>query len=1206
MLKALLYAYVLGGITFIPLLIVAALFITVYTSVPVGDFDVTKKTRGRLEADNALEEEKAPEADTPPLETNDAPRTRKGWLTMRRTFEESTGDGGYVTLVRSFLDSRSKDPKRSRPKDMWYVVLKGKVLYLYEDEEMSECEAAVELSGHQVVIYPEGLPDAELYAKRNAICLKPKVANPDTMPSVTREMRLEKDNVEETLETSTTSGKKREAQREALLEEEKKKNAAREEALDPSTPWFIFVRSNVEMEDWYFALIHASEQPTQTPTLLPLRAIFEPADMNHLVSTLDEQPDVIPMRWLNALLGRIFFSHYRTHNLEAYIIGRLMKKLSKVKRPAFLTEVEVTQVSVGNKAPMLSKPMLKELTKEGDASIEVHLQYKGEVRITVEATAVINLGARFKSYTVKLTLAAVLKELEGNLLVKVKRPPSNRIWYAFTQTPRMVLEVEPIVSDRQITWNMILSTIESKFKEIIQESVVMPNMDDIAFFDTEEYEHRGGIWSDTCRKPYVPSSASAVPDEVQSVASAPLPDTTSISSGDSIAPATKSLDEISVSSAPTIPTEGASSSTSPLDDSNDSSRNNTRRRTWFSSVRSEDLNSLAGPGFDTDNNQEKTEEHRGRTLEPEKSPTTRSHSTPSKPETRDVTPERTTNDEPESSFQKSRRSASVSQSSSVKMDAEEQDDEAMAPRTKSTPVTPRKNSDASQIARTPSPPSFFSALKSKAADKQAINTAKEAMRKWGMNVNWGGFKKEASSTSNGSGDEGSNGSPPRGGGGGLHPDSSNSTFNSLTHKARASYAEVRAAVAERKERERTPSSNFSEDGLRPASPSTPQNQRTRVTSTGGSSSKGGFLPLPNGSVYSEVPSNPSIVSSATKRLSGTFAGGGASSSTTLTPPRLANKKSTPSISKVNTEVDAQDTVISPGLAQTPSHASSSHSSHSQQTQPTIDLDTAPTQPIHVQPQAKTMSIPGIHASHRGEVQAMGYVAPPPDPPAPSSAGGAVEGVLNLKNPAIQSVYRLWKKDGAAKEGSSSTGSQQSQQGQETSPGAVSESPQSESSVDLESDPATNSSNPTASTSTSTSPPTPVPPTVKPTPPPLPPRSNPRPLSGVLVGASPAPTPIPASVPAPASTTVPESVMSPSAAEALKRVVMRDEEMRAGAVGTSEQEEGGQEGGRTDASADVGPSPAGESVAPAAPTAPSVPIPPKTPPALPPRRIQTPA
>ncbi|EFI28706.1 endoplasmic reticulum protein [Coprinopsis cinerea okayama7 len=944
MFKALLYAYVLGGLTFIPLVVAVVIFITVYTSVPVGDTDMAKKKRGQMEADS-VEEEKDNDGEVmdgdkdngsaadPQLELNDKPTTRKGWLTVRRTFEEEENDTSYVTLVRSFLDSRSKDPKRSRPKDMWYAVLKRNILYLYEDEGMTECEAAIELSGHDVVIYPEGLPDGELYAKRNAICLRRKTPASSNLASVTKEMKLGKEEVESQLERKPSSAKKKAREREALLEADKKIDAARDEAFDPETPWFIFVRSNLEMEDWYFSLLHASSHPAQTPTLLPLRSVFDPTDMNHLVNTLDNQPDVIPMRWLNALLGRIFFSHYRTHHLEAYIIGRLMKKLEKVKRPQFLTDIAVTEVSVGTRPPMFSKPMLKELTKEGDASLEVHFQYKGEIRITIEATAVINLGARFKSYTVKLVLAAVLKELEGNLLVKVKRPPSNRIWYAFTQTPRMVLAVEPIVSDRQITWGMILSTIESQIKEIIRESVVMPNMDDIAFFDSLPYAHRGGIWADASRQMH-PRAFVTPPEgeeDVQSSQSAPNPGSSSTEP-----PATLTSQSDDLLAVKSSSSSSSSDSKSALSDPTDSTRNNTRRKTWFSSVKSDDGSGLLSDVFSGSGDENGSKHRRGR-----------------KGYTGTTTDEEGPSRSPSRSSR--RRSAhSVSSQKSYKTDQGSQseagtsyrshsrlsnrDDDEDSSYLRSRPTTPeRRRSDVSLKNRSPSPPSFFSTLKSKAGDKQALtNTAKETIRKW--SANWG-LKKD--STDDSSSHDGA---------------STSSRLNAGTsppsgHKPRASYAEVRAAVAERKEKE-------------------------RLAETEGNSNSNPPTTLSNGSAHaqnqassSDNPIYPSIVSSSAR----------------LSTPRLATKKSTPSISRVNTDIDAE---------------------------PPVSLET----PIHVQPQAKTMSIPGIHAKNRGEIQSLGHVASPQTPTPPVLSTAPTPSTIiesKLKNPAIQTVYRFWKSPGNA-------------------------------------------------------------------------------------------------------------------------------------------------------------------------------------------------
>ena len=60
-LKALVYAYILGGLTFVPLALLAAVFFAIYTSVPVADPDPAKGTRAKLEKESQEEEKEEEE-----------------------------------------------------------------------------------------------------------------------------------------------------------------------------------------------------------------------------------------------------------------------------------------------------------------------------------------------------------------------------------------------------------------------------------------------------------------------------------------------------------------------------------------------------------------------------------------------------------------------------------------------------------------------------------------------------------------------------------------------------------------------------------------------------------------------------------------------------------------------------------------------------------------------------------------------------------------------------------------------------------------------------------------------------------------------------------------------------------------------------------------------------------------------------------------
>jgi hypothetical protein len=143
-----------------------------------------------------------------------------------------------------------------------------------------------------------------------------------------------------------------------------------------------------------------------------------------------------------------------------------MKKVKKIKTPSFLGDIVVKEVDVGTTPPFFSKPMLKELTTEGEASFEVEMHYTGDFKIHIATTAMIPTGFS-KPYNINLELLAIVKGLHGNMVVQIKKPPSNRLWYSFTKMPEVELRVEPVVSDRKIQLGMVLKAIEKQIRDAV-------------------------------------------------------------------------------------------------------------------------------------------------------------------------------------------------------------------------------------------------------------------------------------------------------------------------------------------------------------------------------------------------------------------------------------------------------------------------------------------------------------------------------------------------------------------------------------------------------------------------------------------------------------------------------------------------------------------------------------------------------------------
>jgi hypothetical protein len=483
-------AYLLGGVTFLPLLLIAVVATAWFTFPKVHDQGADGTKNDGAKKDTSVDVKGAVQEDTfspdgaanatfAVLRSYNLQTALSALNTKPNSASNGAGEGSgegagqesmsvYQSMYRSVFD-RSKTPLQRKPlaeddespagvqarakaaapsSNIFHIVLRHGHLMLYDSPAELEVRHVISMAHHSVSLSDgdgddEAMPDADLFIKRTAILLKPRASSA----------------IDDAIKGSSPQPK----------------------------PFYLFSSNCSEKEDFYHALVAAqAESPSPQP--------LDSSCSIKLQSNIHSNSLTPETRAFNALINRVFLALHRTPFLEDLVREKIEKKISRVAKPAFISYVNVQSIDLGDAGPILSNPRLKDINISGDMILSMDVKYTGGVKIVISAVAKLDLGQRFKVRTVDLVLAGSLQRLQGRMLVRVKPPPSNRIWFCFETLPDMEIKIEPVVSSRQITYNWILRTIENRIREVFAETLVKPNWDDVPFFDTHGQVYRGGIW----------------------------------------------------------------------------------------------------------------------------------------------------------------------------------------------------------------------------------------------------------------------------------------------------------------------------------------------------------------------------------------------------------------------------------------------------------------------------------------------------------------------------------------------------------------------------------------------------------------------------------------------------------------------------------------------------------------------------------------
>lgn len=257
------------------------------------------------------------------------------------------------------------------------------------------------------------------------------------------------------------------------------------------TALYVYAASSSEKEDWFFALRQAARDfctsaggeanAAPPPPFSPhtSQSLAEAVFMERVNRYVRGAGVERSCEWVNAIAGRVYYNVFRSSDLERFFRKKFERKAASAARPFFLGELRLRSVSPGQSLPLLSKGQLHSLSPQGELLVSVDLFYPGGFRMQIETEIRWDIP-KVRTIVVPILVLVHVRRMTGRALIRIKPPPSDRIWLGFYSPPHLDLDIEPIVSSKAITWSVVKNALLRHVQDTLAEFVVLPNMEDFA------------------------------------------------------------------------------------------------------------------------------------------------------------------------------------------------------------------------------------------------------------------------------------------------------------------------------------------------------------------------------------------------------------------------------------------------------------------------------------------------------------------------------------------------------------------------------------------------------------------------------------------------------------------------------------------------------------------------------------------------------